>query len=132
MYLDSINDVAETRRRVRGHLVGGSADADMIADCLLVLTELAVNAFEHGHAPHVRTEIAVDGAGVTVTLRHTDTGTAPDPAAAQMPPVTVLRGRGLALACAMSTSLTRHLDGPITVSVATLVPSSPVGDPSRS
>ncbi|MGB3737572.1 MAG: ATP-binding protein [Ilumatobacter sp.] len=92
---------------------------EIAGDLRLVTAELATNACEHGNAPEVSIRLSIDRAGALLSMAYVDSGIAPDPNDAVMPPPTSSRGRGLALVSALSSTVVRSVIHGVTVTTAT-------------
>ena len=112
--VSGVQQLLDARHLLATHLERHGVDSDPIDDAILVLSELATNAFEHDNATEVAIDVTVAAATITIDTAHAADDErkagSPDPSA-MMPPPTQVRGRGLAIVAAIASQYETRSSG---------------------
>ncbi|MEZ5229447.1 MAG: hypothetical protein R2710_23140 [Acidimicrobiales bacterium] len=95
--IESVQELERLRGDIAALLGRRGVSGTPAADTGLVVTELAVNGFEHGGAEKLEVKVAVEDQDIRVELTHLGVVDLPIPATSSMPDPLSMRHRGLAI-----------------------------------
>ncbi len=95
--IQSVRELGRLRGEIDALLDRRGVPTNAAADTNLVVTELAVNGFEHGGATEVEVRVAVDEHRIAIELTHVGIADLAIPSWSSMPDPLTPRHRGLAI-----------------------------------